>query len=92
MTTKTTFSCGDALDIVHAIALHGRLLKSLAKSSTIELKASKVEKADTAGLQLMISLSEEIKKTGGNLIWKNPSPALIKAAKLLGVSQQLKLN
>jgi anti-anti-sigma factor len=92
MTTKTTFSCGEALDIVHAIALHNRLQKSLSKSSTIELKADKVEKADTAGLQLMLSLSQEVQKTSGELIWKNPSPALIKAAHLLGLDKPLNLN
>jgi anti-anti-sigma regulatory factor len=92
MASKTTFSCGDALDIVHASSLYSRLQKSLEKSTTIELKADAVEKADTAGLQLIAALSKEAAKTGGKLIWKKPSKTLTDAAERLGLSQSIGLN
>ncbi len=92
MATKTTFSCGEALDIAQAGGLYSRLQKSLQKSSTIELKAEGVQKVDTAGLQLMLSLSNEVKKCGGELIWKSPSPVLLGAAKLLGLDKKLGLH
>jgi len=90
--SKTTFSCGEALDIVHSISLHERLQKALLKSSTIELKADKVEKADTAGLQLLVALAQEVRKTEGRLVWKKPSEHLLTAAEQLGLKQVLGLN
>ena len=92
MTNKTSFSCGEVLDIAHVTALHSRLQKSLQKASVIELKADKVSKTDTAGLQLILSLISEVKLVGGEVIWKKPSQMLIDAASLLGLQQQLGLS
>lgn len=92
MATKTSFSCGEALDIAHAAALQARLEKSLQKSSTIELKADAVEKVDTAGLQLIVAVKKEAQASGGNIIWKKPSEKLLTSAKSLGLSQHLGLN
>ena len=92
MADKTSLSCGEALDISHATALHGRMQKALQKSSVVELKAHTVQKADTAGLQLVLSLKNEIETTGGQLIWKKPSNELIDAAKLLGLYESLGLT
>lgn len=91
MASKTTFFCGQALDIAHSAALYKRLQKSLQKSSTIEIKAGKVQKADTAGLQLVLSLAKEVRKTGEDLIWKKPSKVLINAAQRLGLAHELGL-
>ena len=91
MTSKTTFSCGESLDITNALSLYARLQKALQRSTTIELKAESVQKADTAGLQLFVSLIQELNTTGGQIIWKKPSPALLSAAEQLGLSTQLKL-
>lgn len=92
MASKTSFSCGNVLDIANADALYQRLHKSLARSSIIELKAEQVEKVDTAGLQLFAALTIEVSKTGGKLIWKNPSKPLLDAALLLGLDRQLGLT
>ena len=91
MSGGSSFSCGEALDIVHVEGLRQRLQKSLAKSSSIELKAHLVSKADTAGLQLFIALNQHVHALGGSLNWKKPSPTLVHAAKLLGVTQAIGL-
>ena len=91
MTTKTSFSCGEALDIANASNLHQRLQKSLQKSSTIEVKADKVEKADTAGLQLFVAAAVEASSQGGRLNWKKPSETLLNTAKQLGLTEALML-
>lgn len=91
MAAKTTFSCGTSLDITEVASLQARLHKSLQKSSTIELKADGVKKADTAGLQLFIALARDVSNTGGALVWKKPSQALIDAARLLGLEKELGL-
>ncbi|MEE8056578.1 MAG: STAS domain-containing protein [Pseudomonadales bacterium] len=92
MAAKTSFSCGVSLDVTAATALQSRLQKALKKSSTIELKVDAVEKADTAGLQLLLALAREVGDVGGRLIWKKPSKVLIDAACLLGIDQELGLS
>ncbi|MFT5579756.1 MAG: anti-anti-sigma regulatory factor [Paraglaciecola psychrophila] len=92
MNNKTSFSCGESLDIASVKSLQTRLQKSLQKSSIIELKADAVEKADTAGLQLFVALKNEIDKLGGSVVWKNPSTALINCAVLLGLDETLGLQ
>ena len=92
MTSKTSFSCGEDIDIVNVGSLYQRLQKSLQKSSTIEIKADKVKKADTAGLQLFATLAQEVASKGGKLIWKNPSEALLSTTQQLGLTAILMLE
>ncbi len=92
MTSKTTFSCGEHLDIAEAASLYAGLQKSLKASSNIELIADSVTKADTAGLQLLLALSRDVAQTGGGLIWSNPSQILIETATLLGLDRELGLT
>ncbi len=92
MNSKTSFSCGEAVDIANVNNLYQRLHKSLQKSCVIEIKADKVAKADTAGLQLFVALAQETTNKGGNIIWKNPSETLLSTARQLGLSVQLMLD
>jgi len=92
MATRTSFSCGESLDITAVHALQKRLDGALKKSSTIELKADAVHKADTAGLQLMLSLAQEVERQGGRIIWKKPTNALISYAQQLGLAKPLGLD
>lgn len=92
MANKTSFSCGEALDISHAAALHTRLERSLKKASIIELKADAVAKVDTAGLQLIVSVKKEVETLGGSIVWKKPSEKLLISAKSLGLSDHLGLE
>jgi ABC-type transporter Mla MlaB component len=92
MSEKTSFSCGEYIDITQVSNLFGRLQKSLQKSVNVELKADKVVKADTAGLQMFVALKREINTTDGNFVWKNPSDGLKNSAKLLGLAQELGLE
>ena len=91
MADKTTFSCGDSIDIHLAAAMHKRLQKSMQKALTIELKADTVNKADTSGLQVFVCLRKELKALGGDVIWKNPSEKLCQSAQLLGLTEALGL-
>lgn len=92
MATKTTFSCGEHLDIAEATNLYSRLQKALSKSSNIELKADAVKKVDTAGLQLFVALAREVTQTGGGLSWKKPSQILLDTAAQLGLDRELGLH
>ena len=92
MSTKTSFPCGDSLEISAVKSLHSQLHKILQESSLIELEADAVEKADTAGLQLLVSFKAKIDSLGGTLVWKNPSAALLDSAKLLGLIDSLGMD
>ena len=91
MADKTVFSCGENLDITQVAALQKRLFKSLERSSVVELKAADVTRADTAGLQLLAALSQEVKGTGGKITWVKPSSVLLNTAKRLGLTEPLGL-
>ncbi|ODS23974.1 hypothetical protein AB835_06070 [Candidatus Endobugula sertula] len=84
--------CGDALTIANVAAIHHKIQEALKNSSNIELAASDVEKVDTAGLQVFVALQKEVEKTHGQLIWKNPSDALRKAADTLGLTKCISLD
>ena len=92
MATRTSFSCGEFIDITVVHSLHERLQKSMTRAFTIELKADAVKKADTAGLQLLLALSKEVQRNDGKLIWKKPTESLIHSAQLLGISDALGLT
>ena len=89
---KVTVKCGEALTIANVADLHSRLTKALDKSSTIELDTHEVEKVDTAGLQLLVALNQELEKSSGHLTWKNPSDALSEAIQTTGMAPYLTFN
>lgn len=86
---KTSISCGKALTIEHAQNLRDRIKKALEKSTSVDVRGADVEKADTAGLQLILALFKEAETLGGKCTWRSPSDALKKSAALLGVEQEL---
>lgn len=92
MAEKTSFSCGNNLDIFHVDKLKQRLESALERGQTIVLKADKVERVDTAGLQLIIALKKKIEADGGSIVWQKPTQTLLDIAKLLGVDSILELK
>lgn len=61
-------------------------LEPLLKSGTTELNASGLERVDTAALQM---LAVCLKEADGRVTWREPAPALIEAARLLGLGKFL---
>lgn len=89
MSDKTTVSLGTAVDIMHATGLKDRLMASLDKKPHIVLISDKVERADTAGLQLIYSFKLEVESQKKQLSWQKPSDALLTACNSLGMSDAL---
>lgn len=92
MTKTTSVSLGSALDIVQVSSLKSRLSKALAKNLSIQLVADKVEKADTAGLQLIYAFIQKAQQKDHSVCWKKPSDALLQASEILGMRNALNLN
>jgi ABC-type transporter Mla MlaB component len=91
-TERSSVICGEVMTISHAAELHQQLRNALEQSTTIELVADKVEKVDTAGIQLLIALSRELDKVGGSILWKDPSAVLLQAAATLGLTSYMKFD
>ncbi|MET1255047.1 STAS domain-containing protein [Aliikangiella maris] len=91
MNKKATVSLGNALDIAHAANLKGRLETALHKQLPVVLVASNIERADTAGLQLVYAFIEAVQHQGGSVTWQKPTDVLIQASEILGMSKALNL-
>ncbi len=91
MSDKTTVSLGSALDIMHANGLKERLNNAMQKKSHIVLISDKVERADTAGLQLIYAFKLAVESKNKSLSWQKPTDALVKASEMLGMREALAL-
>jgi len=89
LSDKTTVSLGSALDIMHVSALKERLAASLEKKSHIVLISDKVERADTAGLQLIYAFKLQAESAQKQLSWQKPSDTLKQACESLGLTDAL---
>lgn len=84
--------CGDSIDISVVAGFRTQLLEALGSGKSIELDASELERADTAGLQLLSAFIQEADSQQQTITWKDPSPALCESAALLGLSEFLHLD
>lgn len=77
------------LDIREAVDLKTQLGTLLESDREIVLDASKVEKVDTAIMQLLTAFYRSAKAQGIVVKWKNPSDRMLRSAELLGLSTPL---
>lgn len=84
-------SCEESMDISSAGDLHDRLRHSLESGRHVTLDAIGVEKTDTAALQVFCAFFKEADRRGIEVNWQNPSEALIRSARLIGVHELLRL-
>ena len=80
------------LGIPEAEALKVQLLDALDLGAPFALAAGNVRRVGTAGLQVLLALSLELKRCGQTLVWASASDALIAAATSIGVSEALSLK
>lgn len=85
-------ACPPDLDIATASALHRQLLAGLKTQEPIDIDGKAVRKVHTAALQLFLSLVVEAHLHQITVRWRDPSPALIDAAQLLGLTDSLGLH
>lgn len=86
---ETTFVCGEALDVICIANLHQSLKAAIEKRKDFVLDASKVERVDTAALQLLCAFTEHAIGSGLGFRWCDPSPEVREAARTLGVLEKL---
>ena len=92
MSDKTTLTLPEQLDIAQVESLKDRMDKALAKEvSTFELNAEKIERVDSAGIQLLLSFKVAVQEAGKEFKLLKPSDEFIAAADLLGSTELLEL-
>ncbi len=81
--------CQPDLDIAAAATLRQQLLDALQTQQPLEIDGQAVRKIHTAVLQLFLSLMIEAQARATPVHWRNPSPALLEGARLLGLTDRL---
>lgn len=84
--------CPSELDIAAASALHQPLLDALRAREALEIDGQAVRRIHAAALQLFLSLITEARSLNLPARWRNPSPALLESARLLGLADALGLD
>ncbi|MEW6354460.1 MAG: STAS domain-containing protein [Pseudomonadota bacterium] len=83
----TNVVCGAELDIANVGELYACLKAALAAARPVVIDAVKVERADTAALQVLSAFAATARERGIAFQWrKHPAPALCSAAEILGLS------
>jgi phospholipid transport system transporter-binding protein len=85
------FAVAAECTVADAGALKASLAKLLDDSGVVTLDVSAVQRIDTAGLQVITTFVRERESQGRQVEWRGTAPALVAAAKLLGLSSFLKL-
>ena len=77
------------LRIQHAASLQQRLLQALEGTGKLRVRAAAVERADAAGLQLLLAAALEAERRGRALLIEAPSAALADGLRLLGLGDRV---
>jgi ABC-type transporter Mla MlaB component len=64
----------------------------LESGQPVLLDASRVERVDTAALQVLSAFFQDAKSQQQSAEWQEPSEALLSSAQLLGLSSLLKMS
>lgn len=92
MSDKTTLTLPVQLDIAHVETLKDKMDKAFMKEVSIfELNANKIERVDSAGIQLLLSFKVTIKEAGKEFKLVKPTEEFIRAVDLLGATELLGL-
>jgi phospholipid transport system transporter-binding protein len=74
-----------------AVAMKAQLLEQLDLMCDVEIDGRAVDKIDTAGLQLLVAFSRQLREGGRDLAWAAAAPPLRRAALQLGLADTLGL-
>ena len=85
------FAVAAECTVADAGTLKSGLAKLLDDTGVVTLDIGSVQRIDTAGLQVIATFVRERESLGRQVEWRGAAPALTAAAKLLGLSEFLKL-
>lgn len=82
---ETKLVLDSILDVSRAQALYRTLDQALGQSAPIVMDGSRVERVDTAAVQMLAAFGRAAHERGLKLKWQAPSAALRQAVDLLGL-------
>lgn len=82
---------GQLLDISNVEALQDQCMTVIATSMSGEVDASKIERIDAVGLQLLVAWVMEMQKNQLTVTWISPSSVFQEASRILGLQHALQL-
>ncbi len=88
----TVIDCGEFLGIANVGDIYTRVLSQLAEGQLIQFNVSKVERIDTAAMQMIYAFSKEAAKHGHDLDWEDASETFVRSAKILGLATLMKMT
>ena len=80
-----TIICPPVLDLAYAPELKAALLRALSDGGDVQVRAHAVTHVDTASLQLLCAAALEVARSGHTLTIAEPSEALTRIARRLGL-------
>jgi anti-anti-sigma regulatory factor len=86
-----SFAVAAECTVADASSLKTSLAKLLDESGPVTLDIRAAQRIDTAGLQVIATFIREREAHGRQVQWRGNAPAIVAAAKLLGLSDLLKL-
>ncbi|OMH32143.1 STAS domain-containing protein [Motiliproteus sp. MSK22-1] len=93
MTKNTIFTVDFPSEVlIHTLESLSPLLDKALQHSEINLNGQAISKADTAGLQLIMSFLKSSEIQSLQVAWINPSVSLCTSARMLGLVRELKLE
>jgi len=90
--SKQTLTLARDLRIDSAEALKVTLLSLVDAGETVRLDGSRVQSADTATLQLLVTFVRSATQLGNRVLWSSASRPLLEAAELLDLTVALALE
>ncbi len=79
------------IGIAEAANLHSQLIELSNSTKALRIEAAQVEAIDTAVLQLFCVFIKELSKNDREVVWSDPSAALLRNASVLGLTTHLNL-
>jgi len=89
---ETMITLGSDLRVGRATELFDMLAAAVDTPGTLAIDAAQVSKIDAAGLQSLTAAVVRLRTAGTRWRWHNESPALVSAAKMLGLDEVLELR
>ncbi|MCP4433322.1 MAG: STAS domain-containing protein [Gammaproteobacteria bacterium] len=80
-------SLGETLTVKTVAECKKNIVDSMTKNAEITLDSASLQKIDTAGLQLLLSLQKSLALTQQQINWKNRNPVIDSAARLTGMTE-----
>ncbi|TBW55436.1 STAS domain-containing protein [Marinobacter halodurans] len=77
--------CGQVFGIAEVADVYARLYAAIEENLDIKLDISRLERIDTAALQLLYGLERDAAAHGVRLCWSDPSAAFLESAGILGM-------